>query len=203
MGVIRARARGELVETGKRVSGWISHARNASWAGGLIAAAWIALATFGNHIPYALQVAAILALNFLLGMLCGAFLFRSVSRRRDTGLGYRVLAVEYEYSFGDVNIRQHKQRVVFDIEARRSNVYILENRYWWTGEGARPAIQLEDVSHTLLLHESMVYDRWQHYFVHFRNPLLRGEKQPVVITQTMRDDAGEFKPLLTSMFLTS
>lgn len=197
MGRGTARARGELVDRGKRLSGWISHARNAAWAAGVLVAGSAGLLALRRWIPTPVVVAAVLVLVFALGMIAGGYLYRTVARRRDTDLGYRVLAASYEYSFDPDDLLEQTQRVVFEIEARRSNVSIVENRYSWTGEGRRPDIELEDSSHTLLVHEGMVFDRWQHYYVYFRTPLLKGERHNVVITQRMRDDDARFQPILS------
>ncbi len=182
-----------------RVSSWIAAVKN---FGSLVAGlsfiiSGISWVIANSGFPLWVRFGAVAVGSVTFAAPCGALLHRYVFRRKEVPLGYRWKSATYTYSFDAADRRRQIQDITVEVQSRRSALTIFANKFHWTGSGTKPEIQLTSPDQILLIDPGMLYDNWQFYYVHFRKPLGFGEIADVTVKQSLFDERGTFRPVLS------
>lgn len=181
------------------MSAWFTVARNAIAFLGVLIAVLIGMNTWyrSGGLSAWLVVAVAWITSVLAAGVSGGLIYRRVSYRRNSPLGYRWVRASYTYSFDPEDHRRQRQVLEVEIQARRDNVLLFQNQFLWTGWGPEPSLHVNGSRHVILRDPGMRVDNWKFYFVRLERPLMRKQTTVIRIQQELFDEAGEFEPKLS------
>jgi membrane protein implicated in regulation of membrane protease activity len=113
----------------------------------------------------------------LFGAAAGAAVAWLLYSRGLAAQGYRWVRVEQTYELDEDNPRVQRLISEIKIKATRNNVFLFVDRTHWTGV-LPPRLSLLSRNQTLVVSED-VFEGWRTFYVHFNNPLIKGEEATI------------------------